>query len=112
MMWFSRRGRGGSSRCPTEITFESHDKHGLIFGPRFYMVQVFGPNLLDRYGLLNAQNHGPKTHSNQFSEIRTTYRIGPERTRTRNPGPNAGPVSKRFKGQLRSIPETFVLLTP
>lgn len=63
MMWFSRRGRGGSSRCPTEIIFESHDKHGLIFGPRLYMVRIFGPNFLARYGLLN----GPKTHSNQFN---------------------------------------------
>ena len=43
MMWFSRRGRGGSSRCPTEIIFESDDKYGLIFRPRFSMVRIFGP---------------------------------------------------------------------
>ena len=106
MMWFSRRGRGGSSRCPTEIIFESHDKHGLISGPRVCMVRIFDPffrSVTDCY----------------HYEIRTMKRD--EKFRTKNADQvlklNRPEFSLRyslswFQGHLRSIPEIFVLLTP
>ena len=75
-----------------------------------WMLKIMDQKLI-RISLADFKGSGPELVL-FHSEIRTTYRMGPERTWTRNPGPNAGPVSKRFKGQLRSIPETFVLLTP
>ena len=74
------------------------------------MLKIMDQKLI-RISLADFKGSGPELVL-FYSEIRTPYRIGPERTRTRNSGPIAGPVSKGFKGHLRSIPEIFVLLTP